>query len=76
MELSKHFGGSFVWNSVIYIIGISKIILCWQNDQINLEEYYKPIDNNLLDYQYFKEDILGSLSKELIDLEGSNIAEE
>ena len=39
----------------------SGLILCCQNDQINLEEYYKPIDNNLLDYQYFKEDILGSL---------------
>ena len=45
------------------------IILC-QNEKINLEEYYKPSFINSIDYEYFKKDILDSLSKNLKELKG------
>ena len=41
----------------------SGLILLCQNEIINLEEYYKPSSISLLDYKYFKEDFLNSLSK-------------
>ena len=41
----------------------SGLILLCQNEIINLEEYYKPSSISFLDYKYFKEDFLNSLSK-------------
>jgi len=45
------------------------IILC-QNEKINLEEHYKPIFINSIDYECFKEDILKSLSKDIKEFKG------
>ena len=50
----------------------SGLILCCQNKQINLEEYYKPtIVYNLLDYENFKKDILDSLQMDLEESKGA-----
>ena len=55
-----------IYNKVIEINFriCSGLILCCQNKQIDLEEYYKPkIAYNLLDYKYFREDILNNLEE-------------